>query len=64
MESERKIIKVGSRTSQLALIQTNQVIDLLKASLPHLQFEIIKIQTKGDKILNVSLSNIGGLKIQ
>lgn len=55
--------KVGTRDSKLALTQTNLVCEaLIKAipSLSHNQFEIIKIKTTGDKILNKNLNEIGG----
>jgi hydroxymethylbilane synthase len=55
----RKII-VGSRKSKLALTQTNWVIDQLKRlGLPY-EFEIKEIVTKGDVILDVTLSKVGG----
>lgn len=55
----KKII-VGSRKSQLALTQTNWVIDRLKSlNLPY-EFEVKEIVTKGDKILDVTLSKVGG----
>lgn len=60
----KRTIVVGTRQSQLALTQTGQVIDHLKAicqtnSLPF-DFEIRKIVTKGDRILDVTLSKVGG----
>lgn len=55
----RKIV-VGSRKSDLALTQSNWVIDQLKAQHPKLSFEIEKITTKGDRILHVTLSKVGG----
>ncbi|MCF6092668.1 hydroxymethylbilane synthase [Microaerobacter geothermalis] len=55
-----KTIIVGSRKSELALNQTNWVINQLKSlGLPY-QFEIKTIVTKGDKILDVTLSKVGG----
>ncbi|MBO9130519.1 hydroxymethylbilane synthase [Bacillus sp. 165] len=55
----RKII-VGSRKSKLALTQTNWVIDQLKQlGLPY-EFEVKEIVTKGDVILDVTLSKVGG----
>ncbi len=55
----RKII-VGSRKSNLALTQTEWVIERLKGlGLPY-TFETKKIMTKGDKILDVTLSKVGG----
>ncbi|MBU8916648.1 hydroxymethylbilane synthase [Bacillus sp. FJAT-29953] len=55
----RKII-VGSRRSKLALTQTNWVIDQLKKIDPRYEFEVKEIVTKGDKILDVTLSKVGG----
>lgn len=55
----RKII-VGSRRSKLALTQTNWVIEQLKKAGAPYEFEIKEIVTKGDKILDVTLSKVGG----
>ncbi|KMY54929.1 porphobilinogen deaminase [Bacillus sp. FJAT-27231] len=55
----RKII-VGSRRSKLALTQTNWVIDQLKKLKPEYDFEVKEIVTKGDRILDVTLSKVGG----
>lgn len=55
-----KTIVVGSRKSQLALTQTNWVIDELRQlQLPY-NFEVKEIITKGDRILDVTLSKVGG----
>ncbi|WP_096435967.1 hydroxymethylbilane synthase [Alteribacter populi] len=55
----RKIV-LGSRRSNLALTQTKWVIqELEKLNLPF-EFEIKEIVTKGDKILDVTLSKVGG----
>ena len=53
-----KII-VGSRGSNLALTQTNWVINELKKVHPDIEFEVKIIKTKGDLIQNVSLDKIG-----
>ncbi|MFE8703421.1 hydroxymethylbilane synthase [Cytobacillus sp. FJAT-54145] len=55
----RKII-VGSRRSKLALTQTNWVINELKKLDPSFEFEVKEIVTKGDRILDVTLSKVGG----
>lgn len=55
----KKIIKVGSRDSQLALWQTNYAIEQLRPVFEGYEFEIVDMKTKGDKILDVSLSKIG-----
>ncbi|PLS16884.1 hydroxymethylbilane synthase [Bacillus sp. M6-12] len=55
----RKII-VGSRRSKLALTQTNWVINQLKSLGVPYEFEVKEIVTKGDQILDVTLSKVGG----
>ena len=55
----RKII-VGSRSSKLAMTQTKWVIDQLKQAGAPYEFEIKNIITKGDRILDVTLSKVGG----
>jgi len=60
MPGERlKHIKVGSRKSQLALIQTEFVISQLKKTNPDTNFEIVSMSTTGDNNLAVALSKIG-----
>ena len=59
-----RTIRVGTRQSALALTQTGQVIAALEAicqanNLPF-TFETHKIVTKGDRILDVTLSKVGG----
>jgi hydroxymethylbilane synthase len=56
-------IKIGTRASKLALIQTEIVIRHIIKFNPELSkdnFETVKITTTGDKILEISLSKIGG----
>ncbi|MER2237564.1 MAG: hydroxymethylbilane synthase, partial [Psychrobacillus sp.] len=55
----RKII-VGSRRSKLALTQTKWFIQQMKDMGAPFEFEIKEIVTKGDQILNVTLSKVGG----
>lgn len=55
----RKII-VGSRRSQLAMTQTKWVIEQLKQAGAKNEFEIKEIVTKGDQIVDVQLSKVGG----
>ncbi|WP_058307222.1 hydroxymethylbilane synthase [Gracilibacillus massiliensis] len=56
----RKIV-VGSRRSNLAITQSEWVIEQLKKQAgDKYEFEIKKIVTKGDQILNVTLSKVGG----
>jgi len=55
----RKII-VGSRRSKLALTQTNWFINEMKKAGAPFEFEVKEIVTKGDQILDVQLSKVGG----
>ena len=52
-----RIIKIGTRASKLALWQAYHVADLLK--LAGMESEIVPIDTKGDQVLDVSISKIG-----
>uniref|UniRef100_A0A6I8NMP9 hydroxymethylbilane synthase n=1 Tax=Ornithorhynchus anatinus TaxID=9258 RepID=A0A6I8NMP9_ORNAN len=54
-----RVIRVGTRKSQLARIQTDSVVAMLKTYYPGLQFEIVAMSTTGDKILDTALSKIG-----
>jgi hydroxymethylbilane synthase len=56
--SKPKII-IGTRGSELALWQSNQVATLLREKLPAMLVEIKKIRTTGDRILDAPLSKIG-----
>ncbi|XP_019770798.2 porphobilinogen deaminase isoform X1 [Dendroctonus ponderosae] len=51
--------RVGSRKSELALIQTKHVIGLLKQFHPDREFEIVTMTTLGDQILDIPLPKIG-----
>ncbi|XP_063241051.1 porphobilinogen deaminase [Bacillus rossius redtenbacheri] len=59
MNDNNKTIRVGSRKSQLALIQTNQVVDLLKELYPDRKFEVVTMWTLGDRVLDRPLPKIG-----
>jgi len=52
-------INIGTRRSQLAQVQANTVIDMIKEKL-NFDGEKVLIETKGDKILDVTLDKIGG----
>ena len=53
-------IRVASRKSDLAMTQTRWVIRELERMNPGLRCDIVPISTKGDKILDVALSKVGG----
>ncbi|MCR4436332.1 MAG: hydroxymethylbilane synthase [Clostridiales bacterium] len=56
----KRLIKVGSRESKLAMVQTEWVIQEIKKKHPELEFEVIGIKTAGDAILDKTLDKIGG----
>ena len=58
-DKERTVMMVGSRKSQLALIQTRFVIAELSKIRPELNFEIVEMSTVGDNVLDKALSKIG-----
>ena len=59
VSSPPRTIRIGSRKSQLALVQTYWVRDQLQSHFADRTFEIQTMQTQGDKILDVALSKIG-----
>jgi len=60
----KRQVVVGSRQSALALTQTNQVIEQLSRIARDegwdMEFSVKKIVTQGDRILDVTLSKVGG----
>ena len=55
-----KTIRVGSRDSILAVVQSNIVIDAIKKQCPELRAELVTMKTTGDMILDRTLDKIGG----
>ncbi len=53
----QQLVKIGTRASKLALWQAHHVADLLQKA--GLATEIVPIDTKGDQVLDVSISKIG-----
>lgn len=56
----KKTIRIGTRKSLLALVQTEIVKDALLRAFPETEIEIVKIDTKGDQLLDRSLTSFGG----
>lgn len=56
----KRKIRIGSRASKLAVIQTEKLIYYINKNYPDLETEIITMETTGDKRLDVSLDKIGG----
>lgn len=59
VSSPARTIRIGSRKSQLALVQTYWVREQLQKSFPDITFEVHTMSTQGDKILDVALAKIG-----
>lgn len=56
----QQTILVGSRDSKLAVVQTQLMIDAVRAAHPELAPELITMKTTGDLILDQSLDKLGG----
>ncbi|MGB7060372.1 MAG: hydroxymethylbilane synthase [Geitlerinemataceae cyanobacterium] len=54
-----RTVRIGSRKSQLALVQTYWVQEQLQQRFPDRTFEVHTMSSKGDKILDVPLAKIG-----
>jgi hydroxymethylbilane synthase len=58
--SDRTTLKIGTRGSRLALAQSEWVRAEILARYPHMHVELIRIKTKGDRLLDSPLSQVGG----
>lgn len=56
----KRTIKIGTRKSMLALWQSNWIKDMIEKRYPDTTVELVRIVTKGDKILDVPLAKVGG----
>ena len=54
-----KLLRIASRRSQLAMVQTHWVREELVKAHPNLEISIEAMATQGDKILDVALAKIG-----
>jgi hydroxymethylbilane synthase len=55
-----KIIRIATRQSPLALWQAEHVATLLEQAFPNVKTQLVKMVTRGDKILDAPLAKIGG----
>lgn len=55
-----KTIRVGSRESRLAVVQSELVMDAIRAAHPEVGLELVTMKTTGDKILDRTLDKVGG----
>jgi len=53
-------IRIATRESQLAMRQTNMVAEALRARIPGLAIEVVGMTTRGDRILDRPLAEVGG----
>ena len=53
-------LRIGSRESRLAVIQSQMVMKLIAAAEPEAELELVTMKTTGDKILDKTLDKIGG----
>jgi porphobilinogen deaminase len=53
-------IRIATRESRLAMVQTEMVRDALRARHPAMAVEIVGMTTKGDRVLDRPLSQVGG----
>ena len=53
-------LRVGSRGSHLAVIQSELVMDALKRARPEVELELVTMKTTGDRILDRPLDQVGG----
>ena len=54
------LIRIATRNSPLALWQANYIAEQLRRIHPGLKTELVKMTTRGDKILDAPLAKIGG----
>jgi hydroxymethylbilane synthase len=57
-----KVLKLGTRGSQLALFQAHAVAALLQER-AHVETEVVVIKTTGDRLAEATLSQIGGKRL-
>src|SRR5216683_3132007 len=53
-------LKLGSRSSKLALAQASIVAQKLAEAISGIEIEIVEIRTSGDKLATASLAQVGG----
>lgn len=53
------MLRIGSRESPLALVQTRRVMDMLTRQWPDLTLSLSTYKTQGDLVLDTSLSQVG-----
>ena len=59
MTMSDRTIRVGTRTSSLAMAQTDEVVSILRSSFPSTQFQIVPITSDGDRRKDAPLLSLG-----
>lgn len=57
---EPRKIRIGSRESKLAVVQSEIIMDLIRRAHPEIELELVTMKTTGDMILDRSLDQVGG----
>ncbi len=57
---QKKSVRVGTRSSKLALVQTELVIDALRKRFPQVDFQMVTMSTRGDRDTSRALLEFGG----
>ena len=55
-----QVIRIGSRESRLAVVQSEMVMDYIRTHCPEYRPELVTMKTIGDRILDKTLDKIGG----
>ena len=56
---ERRTFRVGSRTSPLSAVQTEEVLALLRPLFPAVHFKVVPLATEGDRKKTASITSLG-----
>lgn len=56
----QRVIRIGTRKSRLALVQTDLVKRKIEEAFPDIRVEVVQMSTKGDEQLDRSLTSFGG----
>ena len=56
----KKVVRIGSRESKLAVWQAEHVAHMIEQAHPEIEVQIITMKTTGDKILDRNLDQVGG----
>ena len=60
MDSTPSVVRIATRESRLAMTQTEMVSAALRARHPGLRVEIVGMTTRGDRVLDRPLAQVGG----